>query len=97
MVNSVSSEVCGDASGSIDIAVFDATPPYTVSWSNGAITEDLTGLSAGSYTVTILDANQCQLQQTITVGNQSARILKRRGHLFDIDQWSEFRQSQHLP
>ena len=74
VLNSVSNEVCGDASGSIDIAVFDATPPYTVSWSNGAITEDLTGLSAGSYTVTILDANQCQLQQTITVGNQSGTL-----------------------
>ncbi|MBI1289437.1 MAG: hypothetical protein GC178_17860 [Flavobacteriales bacterium] len=54
----------GLADGSIDITVADGTAPYTFAWStadgsasvNGATTEDLTGLTAGTYTVVVTDA-----------------------------------------
>lgn len=62
----------GDATGSINLTVSGATPGYTYAWSNGAVTQDLTGLEAGDYTVTITDANGCTYVETFTVGTNSA-------------------------
>ena len=35
------------------------TAPYTYQWSNQATSEDITNLEAGSYRVTVTDANDC--------------------------------------
>lgn len=40
---------------------------YTFNWSNGDTTEDITGLSAGNYTVTITDSNNCEYINIYTV------------------------------
>lgn len=72
--NSVSNEVCGNGNGSIDINVLNAVAPFTYSWSNGATTEDLTGLSAGTYTVMVLDANNCSESASFTIGNSTGNL-----------------------
>ena len=45
--------------GSIDLHPAGGTPPYTFEWSTGDITEDLTGLTSGTYSVIVTDANGC--------------------------------------
>jgi gliding motility-associated-like protein len=45
--------------GSITVQVSLGLPPYTYNWSNGGSGAGITGLCAGPYTVTIIDAENC--------------------------------------
>jgi len=47
----------GATDGSVDLSVSGGCEPYSYAWSNGASSEDVSGLGAGAYTVTITDAN----------------------------------------
>ena len=49
------------ASGNINLIVSGGTPPFTYLWSNGSTTEDLSGLVAGNYGVTVTDVNGCEV------------------------------------
>lgn len=46
-------------SGSIDLTIQGGLPPYTITWSTGDTTEDLTGLMPGTYTATVADSSGC--------------------------------------
>ncbi|TMQ55926.1 MAG: T9SS type A sorting domain-containing protein [Candidatus Eisenbacteria bacterium] len=54
--------------GTINLTVSGGIPAFTYAWSNGATTEDLSGLAAGVYTVTVRDSRGCQASRSDTVG-----------------------------
>lgn len=59
---------CGAAgSFTIDVTVLGGRYPYTYLWSNGAITEDISGLNASSYSVDIKDALGCMVKKEFTI------------------------------
>ncbi|MEO0310996.1 MAG: hypothetical protein RIQ89_653, partial [Bacteroidota bacterium] len=63
----------GASDGSIDIDVIGGTSPYDYAWSNGDTTQDINGLSAGNYTVTVTDDNGCITNTNYTL-NEPAII-----------------------
>jgi len=73
--NIVTDESCSAANGAINLNPLGGSTPYTFIWSNGATTEDVSGLTAGSYTVTISDAGGCTLIENFNVTNNGANIV----------------------
>jgi len=57
----------GDADGSVDLTVSGGTLPYNYVWSNSATTEDISGLSSGTYNVVVTDANGCTANTSVTI------------------------------
>ncbi len=63
---------CGNNDGTASVTVTGGTAPYTYYWSPSAeTTATATGLSTGSYTVTVTDFNGCNVVDTVVVGNTS--------------------------
>jgi len=64
----------GACDGSIDLTVSGGVAPYSFTWSNGEVSEDLAQLCAGSYTGTVTDANGCSVSATFDI-TEPAEIL----------------------
>ncbi|MFN8298884.1 MAG: gliding motility-associated C-terminal domain-containing protein [Chitinophagales bacterium] len=71
--------------GFINISVNTVNPPATYLWSNGATSEDIYSLAAGTYAVTITDQNNCVVDTSFTVLNDSAFTIEVTPHETTID------------
>lgn len=56
----------GGNDGAIDLTI-TGTSTYDISWLNGPITEDISSLTAGSYTVTVVDQVDASCTETGTI------------------------------
>ncbi len=56
----------GEADGSVTANV-SGIPPFSYSWSTGDTNQSITNLIAGSYAVTITDANGCRIDGEVTL------------------------------
>ncbi len=66
---------CGIANGAATIVVNSGTAPYTYTWSTGNATNAITGLNAGTYSVTVKDATGCVTIQSITIGQGNSLTI----------------------
>ena len=60
----------GDTTGAIDITVSGGTPPYRYQWSNGATTQDISGIASGDYSLSVTDANNCMISSAVVTITQ---------------------------
>jgi hypothetical protein len=58
---------CGVANGGATVTASGGTPNYTYAWTNGGTTAAISGLGAGSYTVSVTDANGCRATASTTI------------------------------
>lgn len=66
----------GDCNATLSATVGGGVAPYTYLWSPGSqTTASISGQCAGTYTVTVTDANGCTRTQTITVLQPTALTL----------------------
>jgi hypothetical protein len=67
--------VCnGGMTGSIDVTVSGAQGSVSYVWSDGATTEDRSGLAAGTYSVTATDAGNCQDILSVEISEPTALV-----------------------
>jgi len=59
MPGSITSSACGMENGSIIQSLTGGQEPLTFNWSNGATTQNLSNVPAGTYTVEVKDATGC--------------------------------------
>ena len=66
----------GGANGSIQASATGGVAPYDYSWSNGSSGAFINGLTAGSYTVTVTDDNNCTKVATYQVTQPGEIIIQ---------------------
>ncbi|NNE29716.1 MAG: T9SS type B sorting domain-containing protein, partial [Saprospiraceae bacterium] len=66
----------GEEDGAIELTVLGGTPPYSYNWNNGVgMVEDPVDISDGLYTVTVTDANDCQILSTVVITEPTPIII----------------------
>ena len=72
--SAVSSETScyGANDGSVDVTTVGGAAPISYQWNSGDITEDIMGVEAGTYSLTIIDNNGCDTTFATIVSEPSA-------------------------
>jgi PKD-like domain/Putative metal-binding motif/Secretion system C-terminal sorting domain/SprB repeat len=75
--STVAASCAGTSDGSIDLTTTGGNPtPFDFLWSNGATSEDLTNVSAGTYTVTVSTTiGGCSVSASYTVADGAPNVV----------------------
>ena len=68
-----------ECNGSISININGGTPAYSYIWDNGSTTQSQSNICAGSYSVTITDANGCQITKDTTIAQPDSITIQFTG------------------
>jgi hypothetical protein len=71
----VTQQDCSGNAGSIDITVGGGAGGFAYSWSNGSNSEDVFGLSEGTYTVQVVDSNACVISESFVIDSLQFPII----------------------
>lgn len=63
-----------DASAYVD-HISGGTPPFTYLWSSGETSDNISGKSAGDYTLTVTDKNGCSVSSSVTIQKPDPLLL----------------------
>ncbi len=75
IVSSTTNILCfGGNAGTINTMATGGTPSYTYNWGGGIITPNRTGLTAGTYSVTVTDANACSTSLSATITQPASAL-----------------------
>ncbi|MBK5284554.1 MAG: SprB repeat-containing protein, partial [Bacteroidia bacterium] len=72
---------CGDSNGSIAPVYGGGTGQYSYLWSNAQSSSSVNNLPAGTYTVTVSDANQCSESASFTINASTPPQLIASGNV----------------
>jgi gliding motility-associated-like protein len=73
-------DTCGLNVGTATVTASGGTPGYTYLWSDGQITSIATGLTAGTYTVTVTDAAGLLSSISTTITEEGSTIIATTSH-----------------
>lgn len=77
IISSSSNPTCnGVATGSVQATVVGGSPNYDITWSNGTKQLTLNELTAGTYSVTVVDGNGNSANATTTLTEPTALVLE---------------------
>ena len=65
---------------SIEATITGGTPPYTYLWNTGATTAHISGLTHGTYELTVTDAQGCNYQKSFNITNPEAFTINLGGN-----------------
>ncbi len=65
----------GGSNGSVNASSMNGQAPFTYLWNTGATTALLPNQAAGTYSVTVTDANGCEAAQSATINQPTAIVL----------------------
>ena len=66
---------CGENDGEANATITGGTPGYSVYWSNGLSTEDITELYPGMYFITVVDDNGCEASKPAAIASTGVALL----------------------
>ena len=68
--------MCTGATGSIFSTTTSGVEPYSFAWNNGATTQNIESVSAGTYILTVTDANGCSAEAQVTVSEPEILVAE---------------------